>query len=60
MENKDMYGLLALADIATTIVLQLMADMNKDPAEMTREDWLVVNRANIERRKGIMEKIRSH
>ena len=60
MENKDMYGLLALADMATTIILQLMADMGKDPQEMTREDWLVINQANVERRRGIMEKIRSH
>jgi hypothetical protein len=55
-----MYGLLALADIASTIVLQLMADMNKNPEEMTKEDWIVINRANVERRKSIMEKIRSH
>ena len=60
MENNQMYGLLALADIASTIVLQLMADMNKNPEEMTKEDWIVINRSNVERRKGIMEKIRSH
>jgi hypothetical protein len=60
MENRQMYGLLALADIASTIVLQLMADMNKNPEEMTKEDWIVINRANVERRKSIMEKIRSH
>ena len=60
MKDENMYGLLALADMATTIVLQLMADMGKDPQEMTREDWLVINQANVERRRGIMEKIRSH
>lgn len=55
-----MYALLAIADMATTIILQLMADFGKDPQEMTREDWLVINQANVERRRGIMEKIRSH
>jgi len=60
MENKEMYGLLAMADMATTIVLQLCADMGKNPTEMTREDWIVINKANVERRRGIMEKIRAH
>jgi len=60
MENSKMYGLLALADIASTMVLQLMADMDKNPEEMTREDWVAINRSNVERRRGIMEKIRSH
>ena len=60
MENNHMFGLLALADMATTIILQLCADMGKDPMEMTREDWIIINKANVERRRGIMEKIRSH
>ena len=60
MKDNDMYGLLALTDMAITIVLQLCADMGKDPEVMTREDWLIVNASNIERRKGIMAKIRAH
>jgi hypothetical protein len=60
MKDEKMYGLLAIADMASTLVLQLMADLGKSPEEMTREDWLEINRANVERRRGIMEKIRSH
>ena len=60
MKDKEMYGLLALADIATTIILQLCADMGTNPAEMTREQWVEINKVNVERRKGIMAKIRAH
>ena len=55
-----MFGILALTEIAMTMALQLYADMGINPAEMTREQWVEINKVNIERRKGIMAKIRAH
>jgi hypothetical protein len=60
MKDKEMYMYLMLTDMAITSVLQLFADMGIGEEEMTREQWLEVNKTNVERRKGIMAQIKAH
>jgi hypothetical protein len=51
MKDKEMYMYLMLTDMAITAVLQLFADMGIGEEEMTREQWLEVNKTNVARRK---------
>jgi hypothetical protein len=60
MKDKQMWLYMMLTDMAITAVLQLFADMGVGKDEVTREMWLEINQANVERRKGIMAKINSH
>jgi len=60
MKGNKMYFWLMIADLASTIIIEMMSEAGLTESEVTKEDWEATAPALVARRKAAAEKIRQH
>jgi hypothetical protein len=60
MKGNKMYFWLLIADLASTIIIEIMSEAGLREGDITKEEWEAMSPSFVNRRKAAADRIRQH